>query len=40
MKGKVFFTIFTKICSIIGIVNVLGGKCRELPLIGKYKILN
>ena len=25
--------------SVIGIVNALGGKAKELPVIGKYKIL-
>jgi len=27
------------ILSIIGIVNALGGKAKELPIIGKFKIL-
>lgn len=27
------------VLSVIGIVNALGGKAKELPVIGKYKIL-
>ena len=31
--------IFTFICWIIGIVNVLKGRMRPLPIIGKYTVL-
>lgn len=32
-------SIFTLVVSIIGVVNVCKGECKELPLIGKIKIL-
>jgi len=31
--------LFAFICMIIGIVNALGGNMKELPLIGKYRII-
>lgn len=33
------FTVVVLIFAIIGLVNGLGGKAKELPIIGKYKIL-
>ncbi|SCG84286.1 hypothetical protein DW1_2726 [Proteiniborus sp. DW1] len=33
------FTVVVFIFAIIGLVNGLGGKVKELPIIGKYKIL-
>lgn len=32
--------VFSLVCFIIGIVNVCSGDMKELPLIGKIKILN
>jgi uncharacterized membrane protein len=34
------FSLFILILAIMGLVNGLGGKVKELPLIGKYKLLN
>ena len=31
--------LFAFVCFIIGIINAIGGKMKELPLIGKYRIL-
>jgi Predicted membrane protein len=31
---------FGLVCIIIGILNAVGGKMKELPIIGKYRILN
>lgn len=33
------FTVVVLVFAIIGLVNGLGGKVKELPIIGKYKIL-
>ena len=33
------FTVVVLIFAVIGLVNGLGGKAKELPIIGKYKIL-
>lgn len=34
------FSLFILVLAIMGLVNGLGGKVKELPLIGKYKLLN
>ncbi len=34
-----FFSLFVMILAIMGIVNAINGKTKELPLIGKYRIL-
>lgn len=33
------FTVVVLVFAIIGLVNGLGGKAKDLPIIGKYKIL-
>lgn len=33
------FTVVVLVFAVIGLVNGLGGKAKELPIIGKYKIL-
>lgn len=32
-------TIFTVVLLIIGMINTLNGNCKELPLIGRFRIL-
>lgn len=32
-------SLVTFILAVIGIINVIGGKAKELPIIGKYRIL-
>ncbi|HWT76887.1 MAG TPA: hypothetical protein VN258_19475 [Mobilitalea sp.] len=34
-----FFSIAILIFAVLGLVNGLGGKAKELPLIGKYKLI-
>lgn len=34
-----FFGIFIFVLAVIGLINGLGGRAKELPLIGKFKIL-
>jgi Predicted membrane protein len=31
--------VFGIVCLIMGIINALGGNSKELPIIGKYKII-
>lgn len=31
--------VFTVVCAVIGIINALQGNAKELPLIGKFRIL-
>ena len=31
--------LFSFVCFIIGILNVLNGRCKPLPLIGKFTVL-
>ena len=31
--------LFLFVCFIIGIINVLNGRCKPLPLIGKFTVL-
>lgn len=33
------FTVVVLVFAIIGLINGLGGKSKQLPIIGKYKIL-
>ena len=31
--------LFAFVCMIIGIINAIGGKMKDLPLIGKFRII-
>ena len=34
-----FFSLFVLILAVMGILNAINGKAKDLPLIGKYRIL-
>lgn len=34
-----FFSLFILVLVIVGLVNGLGGKAKELPLIGKFRLI-
>jgi len=34
-----FFALFVLVLAIIGLLNGLNGRARELPLIGKYRLI-
>ncbi|MDF2537255.1 MAG: putative rane protein [Herbinix sp.] len=34
-----FFSIATLVLAIIGLINGLGGKAKELPLIGRFRLI-